>query len=295
MVIFIFSFNGISSKIDGKEDDKIKDALSKFYSKNKEINPNNKFLLYKGTTISNYDLTFNELANSDDKERKAMNILIIEINGTTIIEDGNSIIKSKEIICPQCHEICKISFKDYSINLYDCKNGHKTNNIPFELFEDTQKIDESKIICNICSNNNKNKSFNHKFYFCLTCKKNICPVCKEIHNKSHSIIDYEDRFYICEKHNSYYNSFSDNSKINLCMKCEKENHFKNIICYKNILPDLNNVKSRIIYINGIINKFIEKIKIYELILNKILKNLKLFYSLYSTIIPLLIEIFILFY
>ena len=126
MVIFIFSFNGISSKIDGKEDDKIKDALSKFYSKNKEINPNtvssnfspsstfnsfklpnilildnslllgNKFLLYKGTTISNYDLTFNELANSDDKERKEMNILIIEINGTTIIEDGNSIIKSKE-------------------------------------------------------------------------------------------------------------------------------------------------------------------------------------------------------
>ena len=152
--------------------------------------------------------------------------------------------------------------------------------MPFELFEDTQKINESKIICNICTNNNKNKSFNHKFYFCLTCKKNICPLCKEIHNKSHSIIDYEDRFYICEKHNSYYNSFSDNSKINLCMKCEKENHFKNIIYYKNILPNLNNVKSRIIYINGTINKFIEKIKIYELILNKILKNLKLFYSLY---------------
>ena len=64
------------------------------------------------------------------------------------------------------------------------------------------------------------------------------------------------------------------------MKCEKENHFKNIIYYKNILPNLNNVKSRIIYINGTINKFIEKIKIYELILNKILKNLKLFYSLY---------------
>ena len=63
------------------------------------------------------------------------------------------------------------------------------------------------------------------------------------------------------------------------MKCEKENHFKNIIYYKNIIPNLNNVKSRIIYINGTINKFIEKIKIYELILNKILKNLKLFYDI----------------
>ena len=111
MVIFIFSFNGISSQIEGKEYDKIKDALSKFYSRNKEINPNNKFLLYKGSTISNYDLTFNELASSDDKERKAMNILIVEINGTSIIEDGNSIIKSKEIICPQYMKFAKLALK----------------------------------------------------------------------------------------------------------------------------------------------------------------------------------------
>ena len=179
MVIFIFSFNGKNIEIECKKEEKLKDALSKLYSRNKEINPNNILLLYNGSTISNYDLTLNELANLDDKEIKKMSILMIEINRTTIIEDGNSIIKSKEIICPQCHDNCRISFKDYSINLYECKNRHETNNIPFELFEDTQKIDESKIICHACSKTNKNKSYNKKFYFCLTCKQNICPLVKK--------------------------------------------------------------------------------------------------------------------
>ena len=279
MVIFIFSFNGKNIEIECKKEEKLKDALSKLYSRNKEINPNNILLLYNGSTISNYDLTFNELANSDNKEIKKMNILMIEMNTTTIIKDGKSFIKSKEIICPQCHDNCRISFKDYSINLYECKNRHETNNIPFELFEDTQKIDESKIICHACSKNNKNKSYNKKFYFCLTCKKNICPLCKEIHNKSHVIINYEDRFYICERHNIFYNSYSDDSKINLCMKCQKEKRFKNIINYNNILPNIAKIETQIKYIKGRIIEFIEKIKKFEIILNKILKNAKLFYDI----------------
>jgi len=100
-----------------------------------------------------------------------MNIIIDEIKRSTIIEDENSIIKSKEIICPQCHENCRISFKDYSINLYDGNNIHETNNIPFEQFKDTQKIDESKIICNVCLEKNKNNFSKKQLYFCLTCKK----------------------------------------------------------------------------------------------------------------------------
>ena len=279
MVKFIFSFNGNNTPIECKKEDKLKDALSKFYSKNKEINPNNILLLYNGSSILNDDLTFNELANSDDKEIEAMNILMFEISRTTIIEDGNSIIKSKEIICPHCHENCRIRLKNYSINLFDCKNRHETNNIPFELFEDTQIIDESKIICNICSKNNKNKSFNKKFYFCFECKKNICPLCKGIHNKSHIIIDYEDRFYICERHNSFFNSYSNDSKINICMKCQKENSFKNIIYYNNISPDITIINTHIKNIKGRIKEFIEKIKGFEIILNKILKNVKLFYDI----------------
>jgi len=280
MVHFIFSYNGNDTIIKCKEDIKMENVLSKLYSINKEIIPSNIYLIYNGGIISDYDLTFNELANSNDKVRKEMNILIYELNRSTIIEDENSIIKFKEIICPQCHENCRISFKDYSINLYDCKNGHETNNIPFERFEDTQKVDESKIICNLCS---RNKLTNRQFYFCLPCKQNICSLCKVRHNQAHTIIDYENRFYICEKHNFPYNSFSCDSKINLCIKCEKEHSFKKVIYYKNILPNIINIERNIENFKESIIELISKIKNFEIILNKTKKNVKIFYDIISQI------------
>ena len=279
MVYFIFSINGNDTTIQCKEDIKMIDVLSKVNSINKEINLNNIYLIYNGDTIKNYNLTFNELASPLDKERKRMNIIIDEMKRSTIIEDENSIIKSKEIICPQCHENCRISFKGYSINLYDCKNRHETKNIPFEQFNDTQKIDESKIICKICLKNNKNKFSNKQFYFCLTCKKNICPFCKVKHNKAHTIIDYENRFYICEKHNLPYNSYLYDDKINLCIKCEKEYSFKEIIYYKNILPNKRNIETNIEYAKRKIAEFISKVEEFEKILNNISKNVKLFYDI----------------
>ena len=104
MVYFIFSINGNDTTIQCKEDIKMIDVLSKVNSINKEINLNNIYLIYNGDTIKNYNLTFNELASPLDKERKRMNIILDEMKRSTIIEDENSIIKSKEIICPQCHE-----------------------------------------------------------------------------------------------------------------------------------------------------------------------------------------------
>jgi len=35
----------------------------------------------------------------------------------------------------------------YNIDLYDCENNHKFNNIPLDEFESTQMINISKIKC----------------------------------------------------------------------------------------------------------------------------------------------------
>lgn len=78
---------------------------------------------------------------------------------------------SKEVICPQCKEDCLIDMSNYRIKLYDCKNGNNIENISLEEYENTQEIDISKIICNICKINNKGQTFNNKFYVCNTCKK----------------------------------------------------------------------------------------------------------------------------
>ena len=46
---------------------------------------------------------------------------------------------------------------------------------------------------------------------------NICPQCKLAHDKSHIIINYDDKYYICDKHNSNYILYCKNCKQNLCL------------------------------------------------------------------------------
>ncbi len=50
---------------------------------------------------------------------------------------------------------------DYKINIYECKNKHKIENILLNEFEETQNIDRTNIICDRCKNNNKSISVNN--------------------------------------------------------------------------------------------------------------------------------------
>ena len=110
------------------------------------------------------------MANLIDKERKKMNILVNEdINDTK--EDDNTFIKSKNIICPKCGENIKIKIENYKITLYECKNKHEISDLSFDEFENTQKINLSKIICNECNLNNKYNTYNNEFYKCYKCNK----------------------------------------------------------------------------------------------------------------------------
>ena len=97
-------------------------------------------------------------------------------------------------------------------------------------------INEQEIKCNMC-NNSKYNSYNKQFYFCLKCKINLCPLCNQKHN-NHGTIDYNNKNYICLKHNDFYISYCEKCKLNLCMKCEmKHNNAHNIINFKSIFPD----------------------------------------------------------
>lgn len=66
-------------------------------------------------------------------------------------ENKNQIIvKSKQIIYPICHEPCKISFVNNRINLYDCINNHNINYVNLKDFQNTQEINLSEIMCDVC-------------------------------------------------------------------------------------------------------------------------------------------------
>ena len=286
MAQIYFLFNGIITTIQCNINDKFKDIINNYISKTGN-NINKVYYLYSGQKIENYELTFNDISNNIDKERKIMNIQII--NGENI-NYNNKKIKSKQIICPKCGEDIRIKFNEYKIKLYECKNGHNINDILLTEFEDTQYIDESKVICDECKDNNLNKSYNKIFYRCNKCKMNICPICKIKHN-GHNIINYNENDYICEIHNALYTSYCDTCKKDMCIICEKEHNNQSnniifrffnsheIISYGKIITEEEEMKKKIKELEEIINIFNNNIDEIIYKLNNIKENIRIYYKI----------------
>ena len=216
-----------------------------------------------------------------DKERKKINILVYDKN-ITIINEKN--IKSKDVICPKCGEICLITINNYKIKLNKCKYNHECNNILLNEFDNTQKINESKIICNNC-NKNISKIYNNELYICCECKINLCPLCKLKHNKGHKLIEYNNKNYICNNHGESFISYCKNCNNNLCMLCEIE-HDNNheIISYKEIMPKKDNLIKKMTELKSIVNIFNkENNKMIE-ILEEVKNNIGNYYEINNNII-----------
>jgi len=275
-----FQFQGQDNIIGCNSDDTMRQICNKFANM-MNIDIDNIFFLYNSNIIDEEDfyLKFEEIINEDDKIRKEMNILVFEKKRTTIYQEKN--IQLKEIICPTCQENTFINISNYKINLNQCQNGHILNNILFKDFNETQKIDISKIKCDICKIKNKSNTFNNDFYKCNECKINICPLCSSKHN--HKVINYDKRNYICSKHNNNFIKYCKDCNKNICMECEKEHSNHNIICFGDILANkniVNHIKEFKIYIDKI------KVEIKNIIdqLNNFKDNLELYSSLSNNII-----------
>ena len=145
--------------------------------------------------------------------------------------------------------------------------NHITKDIKFIDFNKTQEINKSK---------NKGNSYNNEFFVCLTCKQNVCLLCKQNHNRNHNIIKYDQKNYICPKHNDVYIKYCEDCHTNMCFSCIKEHTQHKTINLSDILPDIEKSKKRLKDIkyeidiltnpvNRIINKlikFLEAINMY---------------------------------
>ena len=167
----IFKFQGLDTIIECNSHDTMGQICNKFaFMMNIDID--NMIILYNSDMIDDkIELKLEEILNEDDKMRKEMNILLFERKRTTIIQEKK--IKSEEIICPKCQENTFININNYKINFSQCPNGHVLNNILFKEFDETQNIDISKIVCDICKIKTKSNIFNSDFYKCNECKINI--------------------------------------------------------------------------------------------------------------------------
>ena len=209
-----------------------------------------------------------------------MSIFVGEKEKETKIYLNEGIIKSKEIICPKCGENCLMKFDDFKIKLFGCKNDHEVNDILLNDFNNTQNINENNIICNICNKNNRHKAYNKEFFICLNCKKNLCPLCKSIHNKQHKIIDYDKKNYVCTIHNDQFYSYCNECKLNLCLLCKlKHNKEHEIINYENIIPNEDEIKEEMNKFRQKIDKLSDDINKLIVFLQKISENMELYYKI----------------
>ena len=98
----------------------------------------------------------------------------------------------------------------------------------------------SQIKCDKCKNNSKSDTFNNKFFICYECHMKLCPLCKSIHDKSHSIINYDDKNYIYIKHDETFLKYCEGCKIDLCLSFVNEHKDHKVILYEDKLIDMKN-------------------------------------------------------
>ena len=273
-----FIYNGQELIVQAQKGKQMKDIiqgyLTKIQKEQKDV-----YFLYNGIVLDS-NKTLNEI-NSLSSE------IVILVYDAIINEDKEKdkekeIHYSNDIICPTCGESCIVTFSGYKINLTSCDNGHEMKNILFQNFKDSQKINEGQIKCNKCGNNKEN-TFEQKFYICHNCKINLCPLCETKHNRAHKIFDYESKKCMCKIHGEKMISFCNQCKKNLCDLCTLE-HDKNhkIIYHREIIDN-----SKITNLKELRNKIDElKNEINDLIndLNQLLNNLEIYYNINNNMV-----------
>ena len=274
-----FNYNGIITIIQVNSYEKLKDIISRYLTKIQK--PNKKFIfLYNGKSIEE-ELTVSKHINEIDKQNNKMNVIVIDYDRTN--QNIMKCKKSKNVICPECKESIKINIREETISLYECRNGHSVEK-QFDEFESTQYIDEFKIICDSCKKTNKGETHQNKFFICFTCNLNLCPLCNFSHDKSHNIIDYDDKNYICSEHCESYTSFCNDCNKDFCAMCEKVHIGHKTITYGIIMPDLKDINNELNYFNKSIEQYKKNISNIIQKLNNLIKKADISYKICNDII-----------
>ena len=255
MVELEFDFKQEKTIIQVNLDDLFITAASKFCNKN-NIKQETVFFMAEGIIIPGGKKIM-DLMNETGKRDKKMHILVYPYDRNS--KQEKTIVESKEIICPKCFGHCRIKIENYKIKLFDCKNNHLIEK-SLDKFKESQKIDLSKIICDKCKIKNKGNTFNNEFYKCLNCKMNLCVLCKSIHNKTHNIIDYEQKNYLCIMHHDSFFKYCHRCKNNICMLCIKNHINHKIESFENIIPNQDDKRNKLDRLRNEINNFNNDIK-----------------------------------
>ena len=279
MIKVEFNFNQTITVIQATLQDPFQDIIKSYLQKT-QLESGSVSFIANGKVL-NQEGTLENKMNPLNKENKILKILVNLINPS---KPEQNLIKSKDIICPKCYEPCRIKIENYGFKLYDCVNNHIIDNIKINDFQNTQMINMNDIICEIHKDKNMANSYKNKFYKCLTCKRNICLLCKENHDKTHNIIKYELKNYICPIHNSLFIKYCTQCKLNLCILCNKEHKDHNKILFDDNSQIIDEIKDNFKEIKKILESFSNNIETIILKLTELNEIVGLYYEINNDII-----------
>ena len=271
---------GSNVTVQAKLTDKMSLVFQKFKTK-AQTNSDSLIFLYKGSTISEEPLLEQVISNDDRNENK-MKIVVNSLDNQPNPNTSSNCI-SADIICPQCKENCMIKMEKCKIT-FNCKNGHNQENILLEEFKKTQSIDLKKTTCDKCKEKNRSETYNKEFYRCLNCKFNLCPLCKSSHDRTHKIINFDKKNFVCEQHYEDFIKYCTNCKLNLCLNCSNDHKDHTCVPFDSILPDINKIKEQKDKLNSLIDNMKKNIESIKQQLDKIIDNLKIYYEIYDNLI-----------
>ena len=255
-----------NNKVSGKID--VQPNNYTYYKKNYEKR------ILKNQSKHNPSAASNQREINNNQNQK---IFLNNYKNNNIIATNN--IKRNDVICPECGEHVFINIKDYKITLYGCKYKDKTENILLNEFMETQKKGLSSIKCGICLVKNKNNIENNEFYRCLDCKLNLCPECKFKHPRKHKIVNHEQKYYTCKKHNYTNRSFCKTCKRNLCFICQGEHKGHDIISLQSLYENKNKIKNEIEEMKSKIEKYTKIINNIKKMLDFTVSNMEMYYKI----------------
>ena len=281
MVSIEFQFNQIPTIIQSNLEESFQNAINKFIEKT-SINPDSVCFLANGKNI-NPELTIESQMNELNKKNKNIQILVHSF-GDENQNKEEIIVKAKDIICPYCGEPCRFKIEGYKVILYDCANNHLFNNIKINEFFKTQQINLSNIKCQQCLSKNKGNTTKNEFYRCLTCKKNLCILCKSYHDQKHNIIEYDNKNYICPKHNEPLIKYCKNCHSNFCFSCDDEHQRHNTISLLDLKPNISEANKKLSELKKEIDTIKGDIAIIIKQLTELNKTMDIFYEINSDIV-----------
>ena len=251
MVDIDFDLNQSHTMIQANLTDQFQEVINKYLGKTL-LKPESVAFIVNGKQVNPSESVQSHM-NKLDKEQNKMKVLVNILESNEAPQAVNT--KSKEIICPECHESCKIKIENGKFKFYDCINNHIIDNISILDFQETQKIYLSNIICSNHTDKNMENSYKNGFYLCLSCKTNLCLLCKDNHETNHTVVKYEQKNCICPKHNSIFIKYCKQCKLNLCIMCDEEHDNHDKIYFGEISPKKGEIENQLSELETIINSF----------------------------------------